>query len=209
MAKYAANSMLIHVVDDDDSVRHSICVLLGAHGYETCSHSSADEFLTNWNPDIPSCVLVDIKMPRMDGIELHEEINRRRMRCPVIMLTGHGDVPAAVRSMKAGAVDFIEKPADVADLLAAIDQAALLISGKMATALPREEVVRRLSLLTGREREVLDHLVLGKINKQIAEELGISQRTVEVHRSRVREKLEAKGLADMVRMMSTPLGNPH
>lgn len=209
MAKYAANSMLIHVVDDDDSVRHSICVLLGAHGYETCSHSSADEFLTNWNPDIPSCVLVDIKMPRMDGIELHEEINRRRMRCPVIMLTGHGDVPAAVRSMKAGAVDFIEKPADVADLLAAVDQAALLISGKMATALPREEVVRRLSLLTGREREVLDHLVLGKINKQIAEELGISQRTVEVHRSRVREKLEAKGLADMVRMMSTPLGNPH
>ena len=209
MAKYAANSMLIHVVDDDDSVRHSICVLLGAHGYETCSHSSADEFLTNWNPDIPSCVLVDIKMPRMDGIELHEEINRRRMRCPVIMLTGHGDVPAAVRSMKAGAVDFIEKPADVADLLAAIDQAALLISGKMATALPREEVVRRLSLLTGREREVLDHLVLGKINKQIAEELGISQRTVEVHRSRVREKLEAKGLADMVRMMSTPLGSPH
>lgn len=208
MARYSGNSMLIHVVDDDDSVRHSICVLLRAHGYETCAYDSADEFLTNWNPDIPSCVLVDIKMPRMDGIELHDEINRRRMRCPVIMLTGHGDVPAAVRSMKAGAVDFIEKPADDADLLAAIDQAALLISGKMATALPREEVVRRLSLLTGREREVLDHLVLGKINKQIAEELGISQRTVEVHRSRVREKLEAKGLADMVRMMSTPLGNP-
>ncbi len=200
-------SIRIYVVDDDESVRHSICLLLKAYGYRPIPCTSAQDFLDKWDPDMPSCALLDIKMPAMSGLELQDLMNRRKMRCPVIMLTGHGDVPAAVRSMKAGAVDFIEKPADEAHLFAAIEHAALYLSDQPAPSLPPDEVARRLALLTVRERQVLDHLVLGKINKQIAQELGISQRTVEVHRSRIREKLEARGLADMVRLMSGPLGS--
>jgi len=200
-------SIRIFVVDDDESVRHSICLLLKAHGYKAVPCANAAEFLDIWDGEVPSCALLDIKMPGMGGLDLQDIMNRRKMRCPVIMLTGHGDVPAAVRSMKAGAIDFIEKPAEEEHLLAAIEQAALYLSDQPAPVLPPDEVARRLALLTLREREVLDHLVLGKINKQIAQELGISQRTVEVHRSRIREKLEARGLADLVRLMSGPLGN--
>ena len=200
-------SIRIFVVDDDVSVRDSICLLLKAHGYTAVACENAQEFLEIWDAGVPSCALLDIKMPDMSGLDLQDIMNRRKMRCPVIMLTGHGDIPAAVRSMKAGAIDFIEKPADEGYLIAAIEQAALFLSDQPAPYLPPDEVARRLSLLTGREREVLDHLVMGKINKQIAQELGISQRTVEVHRSRIRDKLEARGLADLVRLMSGPLGD--
>jgi FixJ family two-component response regulator len=207
MVKAGGKSIRVYVVDDDESVRHSICLLLKAHGYTAVPCEGAQQFLDTWEQEAPSCVLLDIRMPDMSGLDLQDLMNRRKMRCPVIVLTGHGDVPAAVRSMKAGAIDFIEKPADEDHLLAAIEQAALFLSDQPAPVLPPDEVARRLSLLTVREREVLDHLVMGKINKQIAQELGISQRTVEVHRSRIREKLEARGLADMVRLMSGPLGN--
>jgi FixJ family two-component response regulator len=147
-------------------------------------------------------VLLDIKMPEKSGLELQEDIIDRNMRVPVIVLTGHGDIPAAVKAMKNGAIDFIEKPADESRLLRALESAALMLTDQPIPTIPPQEVLRRLMRLTDREREVLDHLVQGKINKQIAEDLGISQRTVEVHRSRIRDKMEAHGLADLIRMMS-------
>jgi RNA polymerase sigma factor (sigma-70 family) len=137
----------------------------------------------------------------MGGIELQADLNRLGVKLPIIVLTGHGDVPVAVRAMKAGALDFIEKPAGEEQILAAIEQASRVLADRPPAILPAEEAAKRLARLTVREREVLDHLVLGQTNKTIAEELGISQRTVEIHRARIREKLEARGLADLIRMV--------
>lgn len=192
----------IYVVEDNSSVRRSLCALISAHGYNPYPFASAEDFLEGFDPDKPACLLLDIKMPGISGLQLQELLNSQGVAIPVVVLTGHGDVPAAVQAMKNGAIDFVEKPPDAQVLLAAIKSAAERLGNKPLARIPQAEVKRRLARLTSREREVLDHLVQGKINKQIAEDLGISQRTVEVHRARIREKMEARGLADLIRLFN-------
>lgn len=192
----------LYVVEDNSAVRRSLCALVSSHGYNPFPFASAEDFLDGYDPSKPGCILLDVKMPGMTGLELQEELNQQGVSFPIVVLTGHGDVPAAVQAMKNGAIDFIEKPPEVGALLNAINQAAARLGNKPQANVPLEEVNRRLARLTGREREVLDHLVQGKINKQIADDLGISQRTVEVHRARIREKMEARGLADLIRLLS-------
>lgn len=191
----------VYIVDDAPAVARSLCALLGSHGYATEPFGSAEEFLDGFDPDRKACLLLDLRMPGMSGIELQARLNESGIRIPIIIVTGHGDVPAAVRAMKAGAIDFIEKPSPEDRLLTAIDEAAGVLANRPRSIVPPEVVAERLAKLTTREREVLDHLVLGKINKEIAKDLSISQRTVEIHRSRIRAKMEARGLSDLIRML--------
>ncbi|MEM7055984.1 MAG: response regulator [Pseudomonadota bacterium] len=193
--------MRVYVVDDNASVLRSCTILLQAHGYDTVACEAAEVFLKAYDPAIPGCLVLDIRMPGMSGLDLQKHLKDRGISIPIIMLTGHGDVPAAVQAIKNGAVDFIEKPADETVLLAALDEAAAINRNAPRRIVSKNEVDKRLKLLTLREREVLDHLVLGKINKEIAETLGISQRTVEIHRARVREKMQARGISDLIMML--------
>ncbi|MBZ8132705.1 response regulator transcription factor [Afifella sp. IM 167] len=197
----AATGKLVFIVDDDASVRDSLAALLRAHGFRTAAYSSAEEFLQRANFARALCAFIDLRMEGMGGMELHETMIKRGIDIAVIILTGHGDIPLAVEAMRAGAIDFIEKPGSESQILGAIDTAANLLAQRPQPAVPPQVVAERLSRLTLREREVLDHLVLGMTNKSIAGKLGISQRTVEIHRARIREKLEARGLADLIRMM--------
>jgi len=189
----------LHIVDDDEAVRDSLETILRTSGFEVRTYDSAEAFLAS--PVAPGgLVLVDVNLPGMSGLELQEEILRRRRRIPVVVMTGHASVALAVRAMKAGAVDFVEKPFEEEALVAAICRAANL--GIEATEAAAAETARaeRVALLTPREREVLDALVAGKPNKVIAYELAISPRTVEIHRSHVMEKMQARTLSDLVRI---------
>lgn len=193
--------MRVYVVDDDAGVRRSCAVLLQAHGFKSVTCASAEAFLETYDGTHNACVILDLRMPGMSGLELQEHMAHENINLPVIILTAHGEVPEAVRAIKAGAVDFIEKPADGRALLTALEEARAILRNQPRPTIPAAEVTRRLSLLTTREREVLDHLVLGRINKEIAENLGISQRTVEIHRARVREKMQAHGISDLIMML--------
>lgn len=199
----------VHVVDDDDAMRDSLTVLLGAAGFTVAAYPSAQAFLTA-STDGPGCVLIDVRMPGMGGLELQEELARRGRRIPVILMTGHADVPLAVKAMKAGAVDFVEKPFEEAAMVGAIRRAFSLGLEAARAEAEGNQIGSRLAHLTPREREVLDALVAGKPNKIIAHELSISPRTVEIHRARVMEKMEARTLSDLVRMaLSVGLGPKH
>jgi len=191
----------IYVVDDDPSVLDSLRALLTAHRFEVVPALSAEEFLKLYDPSIPACLLLDLRMPCMSGMELQAQLSRTAPGLPIIILTGHGDIPLAVQAMKLGAIDFIQKPGSLAQLLEAIETARGFLGDQTLHSLAPDEVARRLARLTSREREVLEHLVQGLTNKSIADKLRISQRTVEIHRARIREKLEARGLADMIRIM--------
>ncbi|MFN4271875.1 MAG: response regulator transcription factor [Aliihoeflea sp.] len=190
----------IYIVDDDPSVLDSLRALLTAHGFEVVPTMSAEEFLILYEATVPACLLLDLRMPGMSGMELQAELSRTAPGLPIIILTGHGDVPLAVKAMKLGAIDFIQKPGSLEQLLEAIAQARDFLANRAPSLLSPDEVAKRLARLTTREREVLDYLVQGQTNKFIADQLGISQRTVEIHRARIREKLEARGLADLIRM---------
>lgn len=196
-----AKNRRVYVVDDDLSVRASLCALLSAHGYRPAAFPSGEEFLRGFEADNCLCVFLDLRMGEIGGMKLQKLLNAKGINVPIIMLTAHGDVPLAVEAIKAGAVDFIEKPASEAQLLGAIEVASNRLADRPAPNVPPGLVSERLSRLTSREREVLDHLILGMTNKHIADELGISQRTVEIHRARIREKMEARGLSDLIRMM--------
>jgi FixJ family two-component response regulator len=197
----AGERIRVYVVDDDPSVLDSLRALLMAHGFEVVPTASAEEFLLLYEPTVPACLLLDLRMPGMSGMELQDHLSQVAPGLPIVILTGHGDIPLAVKAMKLGAIDFIQKPGSQEQLLEAIAQARHFLGNRAPLDLPPEEVARRLGRLTSREREVLDHLVQGQTNKSIADRLGISQRTVEIHRARIREKLEARGLADLIRMM--------
>ncbi len=197
-----AEDFLIYVVEDDPPVLRSLSMLLRSHGFSVEPCSSAEAFLARFDPERRACLLLDLRMPGMGGLELHDRLVAEGSRLPVIILTGHGDVPAAVRAMKMGAIDFIEKPAKEQHLLQSIEEARAVLTNRPRRTVPREVVAERLARLTAREREVLDHLVLGRLNKEIAVALGISQRTVEIHRSRIREKMEARGISDLIMMLS-------
>jgi len=189
----------IYVVDDDEGVRDSLAALLEADGFRVAAYASAEAFLKRGPIDGHACLLADVRMPGMDGLELLGRLADQRSVMPVIMITGHGDVPMAVRAMKLGAVDFIEKPFDPEVILASVRDALRAASARPSAG-GNEEVRRRLQQLTPREHDVLEHLVVGRSNKEVALQLGISPRTVEIHRARLMEKMQAENLAQLVRM---------
>ena len=189
------------IIDDDPSLRMSLQRLLKTMGFRTRTFPSARDFLrADFPPGSIGCLVLDVKMPGMSGIDLQEELKQRDPPIPIVFITGHGTVPMSVQAMKHGAVDFLEKPFDDHDLLRAISRA--MEKGKQAIAdrLEMKELEERYRLLTPREREVLAHVVSGMLNKQIASELGTSEKTIKVHRARVMEKMQARSLADLVRM---------
>jgi len=192
---------VVFIVDDDEGVRSSLRLLIKSIGLAATAFGSAREFLDKHNPTQPGCLVLDVRMPQMSGLELQEQLNRQGAMIPVIFITGHGDVPMAVEAMQAGAFDFLEKPFRDQDLIDRI-QRALEKDRANRTLLTERSLIReRLESLTPREREVLDMVAGGKPNKIMAADLGVSQRTVEIHRARVMEKMGASSLAQLVRMV--------
>ena len=188
----------VYIVDDDAAVRDSLRMLLESAGYAVQGFDTARSFLSDADLD-RGCLVVDIRMPGMSGLELQEELGRRDVALPVIVITGHGDVPLAVRAMTAGAVDFIEKPFDDQRMLDSISRAFQIGSQKRSRAGEAQAARDLLALLTPRENDVLVQLVRGQPNKIVAHELGISPRTVEIHRASIMDKLKARNLSDIVR----------
>ena len=191
----------VFVVDDDDAVRASLRMLLEGEGLEVADFASADAFLASCAPSCRGCLITDIRMPGLSGLELQRALDERDIRLPVIMLTGHADVPAAVQSMKAGAIDFIEKPFDPPSLLAQVNRAIALDAERHATRAEHEQRDALLARLTPREREVIQRVAVGHSNKVVALDLDISERTVELHRARGLKKLEVRTVADLVRLL--------
>ncbi|MFN3984968.1 MAG: response regulator FixJ [Rhodocyclaceae bacterium] len=191
---------LIHIVDDEPDVRDALSLLMRSVGLAARSYASADEFLSRCVSAGPGCMLVDVRMPGMSGLELLERMSQRDVVLPVIVMTGHGDVPMAVRALKAGAFDFIEKPFNDEVLLERI--AAAIEHGRQHgdVEAERRRAVARYAQLTPREREVMAGVVAGRLNKLIADDLDVSVRTVEIHRAHILEKMEARSLAELVRM---------
>jgi FixJ family two-component response regulator len=191
----------VFVVDDDPGVVRALARLLRANGYEVQTFTSPQEFLDEHNPSIPGCALLDISMPGIDGLELQralavgEDTHR-----PIIFLTGKADIPTSVRAMKAGAVDFLTKPANDGDLLAAIARAEDQDFRARRDSAELEAINRKIATLTPREREVLTHVVAGRLNKQIAGDLGTVEKTIKVHRGRMMEKMGVRTVADLVRL---------
>jgi two-component system response regulator FixJ len=190
----------VHVVDDDPAVRRSLERLLDAAGFHVVSYQSPAAFLNAASGLSAGCVLLDIRMPGVDGLEVQARLNRLRVNLPVIVMTGHGDVSSAVRAMKAGAVDFLEKPFDDETLLNAIGGAFAKASRLIGGDREAVRAAQRIATLSPREREVLDALLAGRQNKVIAFDLNISVRTVEVHRARMMERLGTKQFADAIRL---------
>ena len=194
-------SPTVFVVDDDNAVRNSLRLLLKSVGLASQPLGSAAEFLETYRPSQPGCLVLDVRMPGMSGLELQRELNLRGATIPVIFITGHGDIPMAVEAMQQGAFDFLAKPFRDQELIDRV-QRALAKDGTTRSALKERERIReRLESLTPREREVLSLMTQGKPNKIMAHELGVSQRTVEIHRARVMEKSGATSLAQLVRMV--------
>jgi two-component system response regulator FixJ len=196
----------VHIVDDDEAVRRSLALLLGSCGHATRSYASAEDFLTTLELAEPGCAVVDVRMPGMGGLALLEELRNRGVNLPIVIVTGHADVALAVRAMKLGAVDFVEKPYAEADMLHAVENALRRSAYQHEARAAAEEAASRIATLTAREREVLTGLVEGRPNKVIAHELGISPRTVEIHRANLMDKLGCRNLADVVRLALTAGG---
>jgi two-component system response regulator FixJ len=194
-------SNLVHVIDDDEAVRDSLSFLLRTANFKVVTYHSAAQFLDALSKDIVSCVITDVRMPEMSGIELLRHLRDRACNIPVIVMTGHGDIQLAVQAMKAGAFDFLEKPFDDERVLAAVGSAIAMTRADSARAGLRHEIEARLESLSQRERQVLDGLVAGLPNKTIAYDLGISPRTVEVYRANVMTKMQAHSLSELVRMV--------
>lgn len=196
-----SGSQVVHVIDDDIAVRQSLAFLLSTAGLAVRVHESAVAFLEVLPDAQEGCIVTDVRMPGMDGLELQRRLRENRIGLPVIVITGHGDVALAVEAMKAGAADFIEKPFDDEVLVGAIRSALARHSRDAQDDARINEIRRRLELLSEREREVLDGLAAGKPNKIIAYDLGISPRTVEVYRANVMTKMQADSLSELVRMV--------
>ena len=188
----------IYVVDDDDAVGDSIKALLSSVGYEAEVFASARQFLESFDPSGAACILLDVRMPGMDGLTLLGKMGADRRGVPVIMVTGHGDVPLAVRAMQAGAADFVEKPFEEARLLQSIEQA--ISNAASAPVATDDDLTARFARLTPRETDVMRQMVIGHPNKIIAYHLGLSPRTVEIHRGRVMRKTGAESLSHLVRL---------
>ncbi|WP_417806609.1 response regulator transcription factor [Thioclava sp.] len=196
-----SDTPVIHIVDDDRAAREGLGFLLSSLGLTIASHASAADLLSTLGDQAVGCILADVRMPGMTGLELLEELGRRDCPLPVIMITGHGDVPMAVRAMRAGAMDFFEKPIKGMALVERINE-ALRISRERAQAISeRAQLTQRVDSLTAREGEVARAVLAGRQNKQIAHDLGISLKTVENHRHNAMEKMQASSAADLVRLL--------
>ena len=196
----------INVIDDDPSVLKSLARLLAASGFEVRTFSSAHEFLAQHDGAGPGCVIADLSMPGLDGLGLQQALAQRDGGAAMVFISGCGDVPSSVRAMKAGAVDFLTKPFDEAALLAAVGNALERDRAARAARGARETVERRLDTLTRREREVLGQLLTGRLNKQIAAELGTAEKTIKVHRARVLHKMGTRSVVELVRLTAPGLG---
>jgi FixJ family two-component response regulator len=190
----------VFVVDDDDAVREAVGLLLKSNGLRVETKSSAAEFLAAYDPGHPGCLVLDVRMPGMNGMELQAKLAADRVSIPVIIISGHGDIPMAVAAVQQGAIDFIEKPFDEHRLLATVERALALDEQRRRESAVAIGAAARQSRLTAREREVLERVVAGDPNKVIAARLGISARTVEIHRARVMEKMRARSVAELVQI---------
>lgn len=196
-----APAPLVHVVDDEADVRDAVGLLLRSMGLRVATHASAAEFFDAYPPDSPGCLVLDVRLPGMSGLEMQAELHRHGVHLPVVFISGHGDIPMAVRAVRAGALDFLEKPFSDQALLDCVQRALDRDAELRAERHAQAEVRACLERLTPREREVLEHLVQGKVNKIIARELDLSTRTVEIHRARVLHKMGAANVSQLVRQV--------
>ena len=196
----AERALVVYVVDDDASIRDSLALMLGLAGYATRLFADAESFLVAFESDWSGCVVADLRLPGLSGLDLQARVRERASAIPFVVITAHGDVPAARAAFRAQAVDFIEKPFDDAQLRSAIDTAFALETERLGSAEMRREDAARLERLTPREREVLEHAVKGLHAKEIGAALGISPRTVEVHKMRIMQKLDVRNIAELVRL---------
>lgn len=190
----------VYIIDDDASIRDSLGLLLSLRGYRTSFFSSAESFLNAWRGDWHGCLLIDIRMPDMDGLTLQKTLQAQGCMIPVVIITGHGDVNSSREAFRSNAIDFLEKPLEEARLIEAIEQAFLKQNTQKEVRIQQERFTRKLADLTRRELEVMQMVVSGRHNREIAIELGISPRTVEVHKARMMAKLEAGSIPELVRM---------
>jgi len=196
----ARPTSVVYVVDDDEAVRDSLKWLLEANRYQVSCFARAEDFIAQYDQSKTACLILDVRMPGMSGLELQEQLVARGANLPILFITGHGDVPMAVATMKKGAVDFIEKPFNESDLRASVER--MLAAAEIEAESRRRDRERDalLARLTARERQVLDCIVAGRLNKQIADDLGISIKTVEAHRANIMDKLNAGTVADLLRL---------
>jgi FixJ family two-component response regulator len=194
---------VVYVVDDDAGVRKALSRLIRSVGLEVVALPSAQEFLDTPPPGRPACLVLDVRLPGLGGLDLQSRLGQGQQSLPIVFISGYGNVPTSVRAMKGGAVDFLQKPFEDEDLLAAVQRALALSRRALAERVARGEIEQRLDSLTRREREVLDLVVTGMLNKQIAAELGAAEKTIKVHRGRVMHKMRAGSVAELVRMTET------
>jgi len=201
--KNARKKPAIYIVDDDDGMRKALSVLMTTVGYHAMAFERPTAFLEKLDPNQPGCLVLDVRMPEMSGLEVQQHLNRNGSMLPVILITGHGDIPMAVQAMKDGAFDFLQKPFRDQDLLDRINGALKQDAENRETVERHADLTKRLESLTPREREVLTLVVDGRANKVIAIDLGLSERTVEIHRANVMEKMRARSVAHLVKMYLT------
>lgn len=194
---------MVFLIDDEPSVLKALARVIGAAGFRTASFSSPQSFLDQYEPAARGCIVLDVSMPGFTGMELQQALIEKNCSLPVVFLTGRGDIPTSVQAMKHGAVDFLTKPVDDKDLIAAVNRALEREATDHVRRAGVAELHVRLSMLTPREHEVLGHVIAGRLNKQIAAALGTTEKTVKVHRARVMEKMQAQSLADLVRLSGT------
>jgi FixJ family two-component response regulator len=197
----ASSEATVFIVDDDEAVRDSLGLLLRSVGYRARCYAGAKDFLKAFDPRDYGCLVLDIRMPGMTGLELQKHLQEIGCNIPIVFITGHGDIPMAVEAVRQGAVDFLQKPFQDQDLVHRITEAMKQAAEQREGELERLEILDRIDSLTAREKQVMGQVVLGKANKVIAGDLGVSQRTVEIHRARVMEKMQANSLAHLVRMV--------
>jgi FixJ family two-component response regulator len=195
-----SNDLTVYIVDDDQSVRDALGLMLSVRSYKTALFADAASFLDGYRPDWRGCLLLDLRMPGMDGLTLQQRLNEIGCDMPVIVITGHGDVESARTAFRSRAVDFLEKPLDHKRLIASIEEAFSRQSQHSESEAQNRHLARLLATLTPREHEVMEHVVAGRHNRDIAAELEISARTVEVHKARVMQKLQVTSIADLVRL---------
>ena len=203
-----SNQQTVYIVDDDEAMRDSLTWLLESNGLRVSSFESGEAFLDAWRADMAGCLVLDVRMPGISGLELHERLQAAHSTLPIIFVTGHGDVPMAVSALKKGAADFIEKPFNDKEILRLIEQCLAVDREQSGQRRRQADIARRLASLTPREREVMSLMAAGRLNKQIADDLGISIKTVEVHRARVMDKMEVRSLAEVVQCVMEASGQP-
>ena len=196
-------SHMVFLIDDEPSVLKALARVIGATGFRTASFSSPQSFLEQYEPAARGCIVLDVSMPGFTGLELQQALIEKNCSLPIVFLTARGDIPTSVRAMKHGAVDFLTKPVDDDDLIAAVDRALAREATDHVRRAQITELQMRFSTLTSREQEVLGHVIAGRLNKQIAAVLGTTEKTVKVHRARVMEKMQAQSLAELVRLSGT------